>query len=177
MIPAKIAALCLCPALVASPAIIATQPKVRHVVAHFMKRAADRLEAPTPVLAARPKSVACLPADSPISLSQNIAPLSQLSQETGLRDILAVATAGPLGGRNVHELSSFTAGSGIGNDGVGTGYTGGSSGGSAGGTPGQIPIPISGPLPGVTEPQNWALLVIGFGTTGMVLRARRPVKA
>ncbi|MDP9095999.1 MAG: hypothetical protein M3N26_05505 [Pseudomonadota bacterium] len=75
-----------------------------------------------------------------------------------------------LGGNDAPGFTSFNPGG----SGIGIGSIGGSGGGIGGGgtgadSPGIAPTPVAG----VTEPQNWAMLVTAFGATGVLLRARR----
>ena len=167
MISAKLAALCLCPTLVATPIVVATHPKIRHAVAHMMHRAADRLEAPrasSPVqLAAAP----CAPGVSPGSLSAGSA--APLLSDFG--------SAGP----GVDALSiplADVSGNGVSALNIGRTNDGGLDS-RADIIPAGITSPNAGlgiapaPVAGVTEPQNWALLMTGFGATGILLRARR----
>ena len=60
MLKAKIAALCVCPALVAPPVIVAVHKPARHAVAHLLQRAANRLDG-TPAPVAPPIQYANLP--------------------------------------------------------------------------------------------------------------------
>jgi len=98
MISAKAAALCLCPA-VAAPTVLATQPAVRHAVAHVMHRAADRLDHSRPAHSVVSKAPICTPAPGalPASAATAGAPETPVAsgggQGTAGLDPAAAATA------------------------------------------------------------------------------------
>ncbi len=172
MFSAKMAALCLCPALVATPAVIATHPKMRHAVAHFVHRAADRID--PPVIAAAEPIGHC--------------PASYASEGPGGQGSSTPAGLTGLAPQDLSALQGAGAPIGGGYSGFGTGAGSfGSSPVSGIGGSGLAPPAPTGPdngivttptIPdGVTEPQNWALLVTGFAVTGMLLRGRRPKAA
>ena len=177
MISAKLAALCLCPALAATPALIATHPKARHAVAHILHRAADGLEAPVAAAPVRFASAPCAPSFGTAPLSAGLAaPISTAVEVStfGVEGLPIPVTA--LGGNDVPGLTSFNPGGSSGVGGVGGSSAGIGAGGTSGagaGSPGIAPTPVDG----VTEPQNWALLVTGLGATGVLLRARRTAAA
>lgn len=172
MISGKLAALCLCPALVATPAVIATHPKMRHAVAHIMHRAADRLEAP--VIAAAEPIVHCpsrYADDSPGGNGPSSEPSAGLSSLLS-QDMSALQNTPFL----TQAGSSFAS--------AGPGFSSSPVSGIGGPGFGTVPadnVPDNGPgvvtpptqAEGVTEPQNWALLVTGFAVTGLLLRNKR----
>ena len=174
MLPAKLAALCLCPALVATPAVIATHPKARHAVAHLLQRAADRLETPYRASPTQFASAPCVPGATAGGLGDGLAaPLSSFAAGSALGIPILPMPAGDLGS-DVPGLTAFNPGGGSGGvaGGGGFGGSGGGGGGGGGGgygSPGMTPTPVAG----VTEPQSWALLLTGFGATGVMLRGRR----
>ncbi len=175
MISAKLAALCLCPALVATPAVIATHPKARHAVAHLLHRAADRLEMPHQTSPTQFASAPCLPGAIAGGLSSGIAaPVSSFAAGSALGISIVPTPVAAMGGSDAPGLTAFNPGSGGGGvAGGGGGFGGfgvGSGGGGGGGSsPGITPTPVAG----VTEPHSWALLITGFGATGIMLRGRR----
>lgn len=174
MISAKLAALCLCPALVATPAVIATHPKARHAIAHILHRAADGLEAPAAAAPVRFASAPCAPSFGTAPLSAGlVAPISSTVEASAFGvDALPIPIAN-LGGSDVSRMTLFNPSGGIGSSGGGIGGGGIGGSGAGSGSSGVAPTPVAG----VTEPQNWALLVTGFGATGMLLRARRTAAA
>ena len=171
MISAKLAALCLCPALVATPAVLATHPKARHAVAHLLHRAADRLETPHRASPTQFASAPCLPGAIAGGLGHGLAaPLSSFAAGSARGIPTLPMPAGDVSS-DVPGLTAFNPGGGSGVVAGGGGGFGGSSGGGGGGygSAGMTPTPVAG----VTEPQSWALLITGFGATGVMLRGRR----
>lgn len=169
MFSAKMAALCLCPALVATPAVIATHPKMRHAVAHFVHRAADRIDPPA-IASAEPLGhcPASYASEGPVGQSN-----SSPAGLAGLvpQDLSAWHPGGtPLEG----GFTDFGPGASNFSTSPGSGIGGATltSPPGPGGPANGIVAPTAIPE-GVTEPQNWALLVTGFAATGLLLRSRR----
>ncbi len=154
--------------------MIATHPKARHAVAHILHRAAEGLEAPAAAAPVRFASAPCAPSFGAASLSAGLAaPISSAAEASAFGVEELPIPVADLGGNDAPGFTSFNpGGSGIGGGGIGG--IGGSGGGIGGGgtgadSPGIAPTPVAR----VTEPQNWAMLVTGFGATGVLLRARR----
>lgn len=201
MLKAKLLAMCVCPALLAPPAILAVHKPARHAVAHLLHHAAERLDqAPPPMVAA----VDCLPVVAgggpgvpgvgEVALPAGLlAPIGGYNGEPGFYP--ATYTGGPGGGFVGGGPGSFSGGDG----GGGGGVPGTTSGGSPGtgispvtpsGTspaPGSTPVtPVTPGLPitnggtpsaTVPEPAAWLLMVVGFGAIGIAVRTRRPTLA
>lgn len=178
-------ALCVCPALVATPAVIATQPKARHAVAHVLHRAADRLETPhaehsaapvpiCPAVSAAPGGIAAAPAlplsGDPAALATPVPGLA--SPQAAPDGFIASSFGGPVLG-----IASGRPGN------IGSPPEGGIT--AIGTTPSTLATPVAAinpvttadPQAGVPEPESWALLVSGFAVTGLLLRARRRTAA
>ncbi|MGI4878892.1 MAG: hypothetical protein ACRYG4_15545 [Janthinobacterium lividum] len=136
MIKSKLLAMCVCPALLAPPVVLATNKPARHAVAHMLHRAANHLDGP------RARSVpavqyAALPCAPTFAGTGN-----------GLEFAGGPAVGGaalPLGGALPQQLASadglpmprFGApGGGLGRPLGGGGSGGGGSGGGGGGAPG-----------------------------------------
>lgn len=55
MLKAKLLAMCVCPAVLAPPAILAVHRPARHAVSHLLQRTAHRLDARIPAVVPAPK--------------------------------------------------------------------------------------------------------------------------
>lgn len=167
------AVLCACPPALAVGAV-ATVPPVRKAVHHITSskkpvkrmRARPQRQRVAPV-AARP----CLPLpvfaafEIPLALPAEVLPVSPLSQ------LISASSSGGMRG----------PGSAVGTPIFLPGVPGG--GGVIGGTPtpppdgGEAITPTPGtdvapPIPAVPEPATWAMMLIGFGLVGVLLRRR-----
>ena len=187
MIKAKLLAMCVCPALLAPPTILAVHKPARHAVAHLLHRAAERLDhaASAPVAVA---AVDCLP----VVASGGGAGLPVIGP-VGSNEILA-SNVGPISGDTGSGFLPVAFGSGSGSfAGGGFGGGGGSGGGGTPGTPGgggSVTPPITPPVPpvspggggngsggsassGTPEPAAWLLMLTGFGAVGTAIRYQR----
>ncbi len=193
MLKAKVLAMCVCPAAVAPPAIIAFHPPARHAVAHLLHRAANRLDHPRVAAVALPS--ACLPiaggvpaiggpGEAPaggIALAA-LGPTPLLASALPAAPGVGIADVGPggYGGGYSGGGGGYVSGGGY----VGGGGGGGGIGGDVGTPPirgGEAtvapPTNVSpaGGAPGVSgtpEPGTWLLFVGGFGLVGVMARRR-----
>jgi len=187
MLKAKLVALCVCPAVLAPPAIVAVHRPTRHAVAHLLQRAAHRLDNGVPAASPAPAQYANIPC----------APTFADTAGTGVPTIggVGLATLLPPDGAIYGDASRAGSGSGGGGGfflgGGGGGAGGGGGGGVPGATSGAILTPVTtaptdtaggvigappsvgGTMGSVPEPGTWALLVIGFGVVGVGLRYKR----
>ena len=200
MLRAKIAALCVCPALIAPPVIVAVHKPARHAVAHLLQRAANRLDG-TPAPVAPPLQYANIPCAPTLADAGGggggapaiggLGPTSLAALESGpFGDAshpgngITLANGGGGGG------SGFFGGGGGGGGGIGGGGGGVIGGGGGGGVIGgggggptilpPVSSPVSPPIsaPGtgtgsVPDPETWALLATGFAVVGVGLRYKR----
>ena len=195
MLKAKLLAMCVCPALLTPPAILAVHKPARHAVAHLLHRAAEHLDqAPPPMVAA----VDCLPVVAGGVAPEGVPPVGEIALPAGL-----AAPVGGYSGSSALYPATYTGGPGGGFVGGGPGSFGGGGGGGGGGgvTPGTIssslpntgtsssmpegtspPTPktsgtpvtsLSTPSATVPEPAAWLLMVIGFGAVGVAVRTRQ----
>lgn len=128
---------------------------------HYAVLAERSPEEVPPVLLGTPTAPAFLPA------ALTPPPVLALAQAA---PIFPAAFAPPLGG------VFFSPGPGGGGPGGGTGSPGGGGGGPPAQPPPTQPTPPSAP-PAVPEPATWAMLILGFGVTGVAFRRRRSVIA
>lgn len=204
MLKAKIAALCICPALVAPPVIVAVHKPARHAVAHLLQRAANRLDGvPVAAPVAPPLQYANIPC------APTLADAGGPGGAPVIGGVGLASLAGPEGGvfgDASHPGNGFSfagggggggypggggssggiGGGGIGGGGVpGGGGTIGGGGGIIGGggsstLPPQLSPPVSAPGTGVgsvPDPETWALLATGFTVVGVGLRYKRLLTA
>lgn len=191
MLKAKLLAMCVCPAVLAPPAIIAVHKPARHAVAHLLQRAAlrldDRVAAPSAAPVVQYANIPCAPtlADAGGAAVPSI----------GGVGLASLVPEGAIYGDASHPGGGIGFGGGGGFiGGGGGGGTGGSGGGGVTtpglpGTPLTTPPPAGGGIGGMTppstgatmgsvpEPATWALLVTGFGVVGAGLRYKRILTA
>lgn len=202
MLKAKLLAMCVCPAVLAPPTILAVHRPARHAVANLLQRAAHRLDDRVPAAIPAPATlqyanIPCAPtlaeaagSDVPVISGVGLARLSPADQ--AIYGDAALPGSGLGGG-------GFFLGGGGGGGGGGTGGGGGGGGSgpgsstnpvltpvsttpstplpSIGGSIGLVPPSVGGTMGSVPEPATWALLVTGFGVVGAGLRYKRVVTA
>jgi hypothetical protein len=201
MLKAKLVALCVCPAVLAPPVIIAVHRPARHAVAHLLQRAAHRLDDRVPAIVSAPATqyanIPCSPTLADAAVGGGGAPMTG---GIGLAS-LAPADQSIYGdasrpGNGIGGGGFFVGGGGAsGGGGFGGGGGGGSGGGKlssgpilgpvstppatilSGGIAGMIPPSVGSTMGSVPEPATWALLVTGFGVVGAGLRTKRTVAA
>lgn len=152
---AKIIQLCICPVLAAAP-LVATQDG-RDRTAKFMHHAANKLSPatarrtkPAPVAQVAAASAPCEPAVAGVTLvGTDLVPTGSFTE--------VAPQALPQVGSSEPPRAVFVPGGDYGTGG-GSGYT--------------PAAPSASPAP---EPTNWALMIVGFGTAGGVIRWRRAV--
>lgn len=189
MLKTKLLALCMCPAVLAPPAILAVHQPARHAVAHLLQRAAHRLDDHVPAIEAPGPSIryAEIPC-APTLAEAGGAGGSRLALDGFFASLL------PTNGLVYGDASRYGSGIGFGGGvlGIGAGI-GGGGGGVTGsfspiGTPGTPPTVATlrpgdqtiatrpsrvGPTASVPDPSTWALLMTGFGAVGLGLRYKR----
>lgn len=171
--------MCVCPALVATPAVLAVHKPARHAVARSLHRLADNLDAAPRARAVPAVQYASLPCE-PVLAGGPSGSLLDASLPGGLGGPGLggpLAFGGPQPGRTLAYSGTPSVGSG------GFGVPGGGGGAGGGGTvPGSPPAGGGGGsgLPvvaGVPEPESWAFMIAGMGAVGGVLRYRRVAPA
>ena len=166
MLNSKLVAMCICPALLVPPAVLAVHKPARHATARLLHRAAARLDpAPAPSAVIAPP---CTP---------TFASSADASGPSGLD---APVNLGPFGSSAAGVPAGLSATAGASD----TFASFGGSGGGGGSLQGVLAPPVSnlpgitpdtgttGPVSGVPEPESWALMIIGFGLSGSALRWR-----
>lgn len=168
MLRTKLLAMCVCPALLAPPTILAVHKPARKAVARVLHRTADRLDR---------RSTPAVPVTQYAAL-----PCAPVLAGTG--DGLLLGAGGFGGGLPVTSLTGFGGDNGSSTGGgapampvSGGGFVGGGGGGGSGLVVAPAsPLPIGSaptPVSGVPEPQSWALMIAGFGAVGATMRGRR----
>lgn len=191
MVSSKLVALCVCPALLAPPVVLAVNKRARHAVARVLHRAANRLDhAPDPA----PVQYAALPCAPTFAGDGDgvLLPAGGLGSFRPLDNRFASASPGDGGGFTPVSFGGGGHGGGSGGN-PGGGGTGGpvvapaspsppiAGGGDNGGeivrpTSPTVRPPASQtnvPVATVAEPRTWAMLIAGFGAVGAALRHRR----
>ena len=189
MLTSKLVALCVCPALLVPPVVLAVHKPARHAVARILHRAADRLDQHRPPPAPVVADVPCTPTFADAGTARDFVG----NEQPGGRGADAMGSPDQLAGVQSGYLSEPNGKSGGGFGGPDRSYGGG--GAIAPGpapvpvVPGDgspvVPLPPLGPdLPsstvpgsdipvsGVPEPESWALMLLGFGMVGGAVRWR-----
>lgn len=166
MLKSHIAALCICPALLAPPVLVAVHKPARHAVAHLLQRAATRLDDhPAPATPAPPVTPA-LPAYANVPCAPTLGDASGPIEGV----LLPFAVPQLASGGSSNDVWVPVTGGGVG--GFGGGYFGSAP------TPPMLPSAPGGivtppPMSSAPEPAAWALMVTGFVMVGGVVRTAR----
>ncbi len=196
MLKAKLVALCVCPAVLAPPAIVAVHRPTRHAVAHLLQRAAHRLDHGVPAalsLAAAPDAkVSCIPTLADAAGSGDVPTIGGVGLVSLVPADGAILGDASRGGNGPGSGGGFFPGGGGGGGASGGGFGGGggvstnmpgittsavltpvSIGSTVSGNVGGLPPSVGSTMGSVPEPGTWALLVTGFGVVGVGLRYKR----
>ena len=189
MLTSKLVALCVCPALLAPPVVLAVHKPARHAVARILHRAANRLDHGPAVHSAPVAAVPCQPTFG--EAGGGLPGSDQLGGDVPIgfgspSDAGGTATGFGYSSSLSSQGSGYATASGGGGLGAGLGSNSASSPGSSNGSnpgsvallppgsslqpslPGEIDVPVSG----VPEPESWALMIVGFGLVGSAVRWR-----
>ena len=184
MIRAKVLAMCVCPAAVVPPTILAVSPPARHAFAHALHHAANRLDHKALPYAEQRLATAlpCAPSivagrtGLPVTGGDVIGGTGAALASSPPADTPSIFAANDSANRFGYGVGGY--GGGIGGYGGGGGYSGGGAGDGS-----QPPTPLTHlvlPPPAVSgapEPAAWMFLVVGFGLIGAIGRRRPPVSA
>ena len=184
MIKVKVLAMCVCPAAVVPPTILAVSPPARHAFAHVLHHAANRLDHKA-LPHGEQRLALALPCTPSIVAGGTGMPVTGggIIGSTGAAQLFSppgdtpqIFAANDSAGRYGYGIGGY--GGGIGGYGGGGGYSGGGAGDGR-----QPPTPSTHqvlPLPAVSgapEPAAWMFLVVGFGLIGAIGRRRLPLSA
>ena len=183
MIKNHLMALCVCPALLAPPAVLAVNTPARHAVAHVLHLAADRLDR-HPAARASPAAefaaLSCTPTFAGLgeglkfkasSVDGGGASIAPLALALTASDAAASSTSARHNRLVVADDGFFTA--------SGSTFPAGPAGPGGSSDPAAPPVsPIlpaqpSLPVSGVPDTHNWVQMIAGFGLVGSTLRWRR----
>ena len=183
MIRAKVLAMCVCPAAVVPPTILAVSPPARHAFAHMLHHAANRLDHKAPHGEQRLASaLPCAPSivaggtGLPVTGGDVIGGTGAALASSPPADTPSIFAANDSANRFGYGVGGY--GGGIGAYGGGSGYSGGGAGDGR-----QPPIQLTHQVlvppavSGAPEPAAWMFLVVGFGLIGAIGRRRPPVSA
>lgn len=180
MLKAKVLAMCVCPAAVAPPAILAFHPPARHAVAHALHNAANHLDnRPTATAAAAAPCLPALAGGVPGDGLLGGGPVGFVPVPAQALAAPAVLPAAITSQPTFASNGAYIGGGGgyVGGYASGGGYVGGETGGGgpgtgAGGGAGPLPPAGGSAVSGAPEPAAWVFLVIGFGLVGAIARWR-----
>ncbi len=175
MLKAKLLAMCVCPAVLAPPTILAVHKPARHAVAHLMQRAAHQLDDRVPAVAAPPAptqyaNIPCAPTLADAGGGGGGGGLvpgigSGLANLSPAEGALYADASHP--GNGIGFGGGFFGGSSVGGGGGGGGFGGG--GGGGGGIPGGGSGTVGGgTTPGIPVSTPPTTLPPGGGMTGAI---------